>query len=56
MKWLITTDLKEGTGELWAGQTKLKDSVIAALKTPSDSELEPNLGAEVPIDSRILNL
>ena len=45
------SNLCEGTGEAWAGQTKLKDFPVADLKTPRDSELEENLGAEVPTGS-----
>ena len=48
---LCFPNLYDGTGEAWAGQTKLNDFPVADLKTPRDSELEENLGAEVPTGS-----
>ena len=48
---IVLSYLWEGTGEPCAGQTKLKDFPVADLKTPSDSELEENLGDDVPTGS-----
>ena len=48
---IFCPNLCDGTGEARAGQTKLKEFPAADLKTPRDSELEENLGAEVPTGS-----
>ena len=44
--------LWEGTGDPCAGHTKLKDFPSPDLNFPRVSELEENLGAEVPTGSR----
>ena len=40
-------------GELWAGQTKLKEVPKLVLNEPRVSELVENLGADVPTGSKI---
>ena len=61
--WLIILDsqcgyshLNDGTGELWAGQTKLKEELWSALKDPKVSELVENLGDDVPTGSGSISL
>ena len=61
--WLIIVDsqcgyshLNDGTGELWAGQTKLKEELWSALKDPKVSELVENLGDDVPTGSGSISL
>ena len=50
---IYQSDLKFGDGELWAGQTMLKDFFLGVLKEPKVSELLENLGEDVPIGSKM---
>ena len=50
------TNLWDGTGDPWAGQLKLNGELIPTLNEPRVSELDENLGDDVPIGSEIQHL
>ena len=47
------TNLYDGTGDPWAGQLQLNGELIPTLNEPRVSELDENLGDDVPIGSEI---